>query len=139
MRLNDEWSLLAGNRVYELTTFITIQRYEAGSVIYGRYTLLAYTTELKNLARALILGQEVDPGTPNDDPSEFQIECLTPPGIDLSYGDIQIGEVLEQPESHLIDENLEGAQYEFSATFVGANPRNILYQKTFNERTQEVN
>ena len=74
------------------------------------------------------------------DYSDVQMECLTPPGTDLPLNEtIPIGTVLEQPKSQTIQMSLDRAQYEFSAIFVGANPRNIMqYSKDQSEPVFEV-
>ena len=73
----------------------------------------------------------MDEGQPPPDYSDVQMECLTPPGTDLPLTDgtnppLPIGTVLTQPVSQDVNLSQERAQYEFSAVFVGANPRNIM-------------
>ena len=104
------------------------QRYEAGSVIYGPNTLLAYTREMENLVDQMMTNSKDDPGVPNPDLSNQQIECLQFPGNDLSYNGNPIGYIIEQvaPADGISPQSDERLQYEYSTTFVGANPRNII-------------
>ena len=75
----------------------------------------------------MLTNQPVEPGPPIPDHENEQIECLSPPGVDLG----EIGKILAQPESIEIDETLDRAQYEISTEIIGTNPRNILqYENT---------
>lgn len=83
------------------------------------------------LAKAVINDESINEGVPGPDLSSVQIECLTQPGIDLPLnGSIPIGTVLSQPISQIVDHEKNRSQYEVSAIFVGANPRNILHQES---------
>ena len=104
------------------------QRYEAGSVIYGRNTLAAYTIEMEKMVDNIFLGDPVDDaGQPNEDLLQEQLECLQRPGEDTDFEGQPIGTVLEQPEDiEITSSDTERLEFQVQAKFVGGNPRNFL-------------
>jgi len=96
-------------------------------------TLLeAYSTEMENLVDQMFMNNHEYPGEPNIDLSEEQIECLQLPGDDLPFNEKSIGTIINEdfgPAEGILDNDdssQQRLQYEFSTTFVGANPRNII-------------
>merc|ERR1719174_2263599 len=69
---------LSNTYTHYITTFEEYQkqRYEAASTIYGPHTLLAYIQQFDRITKAMLLGENVEAGTPPPDLSGQEISFV---------------------------------------------------------------
>nr|CAH0108394.1 unnamed protein product [Daphnia galeata] len=124
-------TVIAGlSNVYShyITTFeeYQMQRYEAGSVIYGPHTLSAYLDQYKKLTQSIFKNEPLDDGPSPPFLLDNQISLVSGVVFDRPAFEREFGDCLVQPYPFVRPNET------VTATFVAGHPRNdLMTGKTF--------
>ncbi|CAH2108642.1 unnamed protein product [Euphydryas editha] len=119
-------SALTNEYVHYVATFeeYQVQRYEAASTLFGPHTLEIMLHKLQQFTLAALQGVSVPPGPEPVDHKNSTISIILPVVMDSAPLGTDFGDVIEQPPATV----RRGETV--SAVFVGANPRNDLFQES---------
>ncbi|XP_045447519.1 neutral ceramidase-like [Melitaea cinxia] len=119
-------SALTNEYIHYVSTFeeYQIQRYEAASTLFGPHTLEIMLHRLQQFTLAALQGVSVPPGPEPEDHKSSAISIILPVVMDSAPLGTNFGDVIEQPPATVRPGET------VSALFVGANPRNDLFQES---------